>query len=338
MNYIKLRQITLNHVKLRYSFQNKHRLMTNHQITMNKSIVHQSKTIYSEQFAKSYHPIWIYRIKFIARALFYKKAFNYLVDNIDASMLEMLCTRSHRFLEKPFRPYIIKNNPAINRSELVIDHYKTASELVSLTLMKQIYSDSKGLTLITFEINEILYTVKLVYEERYQKEGDMSLVLQSQDDGNFYTISFILGHENGGRCIKIGGLQGPCSSESSNEKIKNLTRKLYGQRPKSLMVSLLNILAQIWEVETILAVKAQSHTYAAKRYRNGRIKTDYDALWIELGGTEYDRNFYSLSVNAPRRDIEVMSRSKRSMYRRRYEWLDNTKTTFEEALKYSYDE
>ncbi|MEZ8122748.1 VirK/YbjX family protein [Vibrio splendidus] len=312
--------------------------MTNHQITMNKSIVHQSKTIYSEQFAKSYHPIWIYRIKFIARALFYKKAFNYLVDNIDASMLEMLCTRSHRFLEKPFRPYIIKNNPAINRSELVIDHYKTASELVSLTLMKQIYSDSKGLTLITFEINEILYTVKLVYEERYQKEGDMSLVLQSQDDGNFYTISFILGHENGGRCIKIGGLQGPCSSETSNEKIKNLTRKLYGQRPKSLMVSLLNILAQIWEVETILAVKAQSHTYAAKRYRNGRIKTDYDALWIELGGTEYDRNFYSLSVNAPRRDIEVMSRSKRSMYRRRYEWLDNTKTTFEEALKYSYDE
>ncbi|MEZ9260537.1 VirK/YbjX family protein [Vibrio splendidus] len=312
--------------------------MTNHQITMNKSIVHQSKTIYSEQFAKSYHPIWIYRIKFIARALFYKKAFNYLVDNIDASMLEMLCTRSHRFLEKPFRPYIIKNNPAINRSELVIDHYKTASELVSLTLMKQIYSDSKGLTLITFEINEILYTVKLVYEERYQKEGDMSLVLQSQDDGNFYTISFILGHENGGRCIKIGGLQGPCSSESSNEKIKNLTRKLYGQRPKSLMVSLLNILAQIWEVETILAVKAQSHTYAAKRYRNGRIKTDYNALWIELGGTEYDRNFYSLSVNAPRRDIEVMSRSKRSMYRRRYEWLDNTKTTFEEALKYSYDE
>ena len=312
--------------------------MNNHQITMNKSIVHQSKTIYSEQFAKSYHPIWIYRIKFIARALFYKKAFNYLVDNIDASMLEMLCTRSHRFLEKPFRPYIIKNNPAINRSELVIDHYKTASELVSLTLMKQIYSDSKGLTLITFEINEILYTVKLVYEERYQKEGDMSLVLQSQDDGNFYTISFILGHENGGRCIKIGGLQGPCSSETSNEKIKNLTRKLYGQRPKSLMVSLLNILAQIWEVETILAVKAQSHTYAAKRYRNGRIKTDYDALWIELGGTEYDRNFYSLSVNAPRRDIEVMSRSKRSMYRRRYEWLDNTKTTFEEALKYSYDE
>ncbi len=52
--------------------------MTNHQITMNKSIVHQSKTIYSEQFAKSYNPIWIYRIKFIARALFYKKGIQLL--------------------------------------------------------------------------------------------------------------------------------------------------------------------------------------------------------------------------------------------------------------------
>lgn len=300
---------------------------------MNKSILHHSKTIYSDEYAEIYHPIWTYRIKFIARALFYRKSFKYLADNIEASLLEMLCTRTHRFLEKPFRPYIVKNSPAIDRSALVVDHYNTVSELVSPALIKQIYTDAKGLTLMTFEIEDILYTVRLVYEARYQKEGDMSLVLHSQEDGNFYTLSFTLGHENGARSIMIGGLQGPRSNETSNEKIKKLTRKLYGQRPKSLMVSLLDLLAQIWGVETILAVKTQSHTYAAKRYSKGRIKTDYDALWKELGGTEYDRNFYSLTVNAPRRDIEGMSRSKRSMYRRRYEWLDNTKATFEQVLR-----
>ncbi|ELB2828660.1 MULTISPECIES: VirK/YbjX family protein [Vibrio] len=300
---------------------------------MNKSILHHSKTIYSDEYAEIYHPIWTYRIKFIARALFYRKSFKYLADNIEASLLEMLCTRTHRFLEKPFRPYIVKNSPAIDRSALVVDHYNTVSELVSPDLMKQIYTDAKGLTLMTFEIEDILYTVRLVYEARYQKEGDMSLVLHSQEDGNFYTLSFTLGHENGARSIMIGGLQGPRSNETSNEKIKKLTRKLYGQRPKSLMVSLLDLLAQIWGVETILAVKTQSHTYAAKRYSKGRIKTDYDALWKELGGTEYDRNFYSLPVNAPRRDLDGMSRSKRSMYRRRYEWLDNTKATFEQVLR-----
>lgn len=300
---------------------------------MNKSILHHSKTIYSDEYAEIYHPIWTYRIKFIARALFYRKSFKYLADNIEASLLEMLCTRTHRFLEKPFRPYIVKNSPAIDRSALVVDHYNTVSELVSPDLMKQIYTDAKGLTLMTFEIEDILYTIKLVYEARYQKEGDMSLVLHSQEDGNFYTLSFTLGHENGARSIMIGGLQGPRSNETSNEKIKKLTRKLYGQRPKSLMVSLLDLLAQIWGVETILAVKTQSHTYAAKRYSKGRIKTDYDALWKELGGTEYDRNFYSLTVNAPRRDLDGMSRSKRSMYRRRYEWLDSTKATFEQVLR-----
>ncbi|NOI70987.1 VirK/YbjX family protein [Vibrio owensii] len=300
---------------------------------MNKSILHHSKTIYSDEYAEIYHPIWTYRIKFIARALFYRKSFKYLADNIEASLLEMLCTRTHRFLEKPFRPYIVKNSPAIDRSALVVDHYNTVSELISPDLMKQIYTDAKGLTLMTFEIEDILYTVRLVYEARYQKEGDMSLVLHSQEDGNFYTLSFTLGHENGARSIMIGGLQGPRSNETSNEKIKKLTRKLYGQRPKSLMVSLLDLLAQIWGVETILAVKTQSHTYAAKRYSKGRIKTDYDALWKELGGAEYDRNFYSLTVNAPRRDLDGMSRSKRSMYRRRYEWLDNTKATFEQVLR-----
>ncbi len=300
---------------------------------MNKSILHHSKTIYSDEYAEIYHPIWTYRIKFIARALFYRKSFKYLADNIEASLLEMLCTRTHRFLEKPFRPYIVKNSPAIDRSALVVDHYNTVSELVSPELMKQIYTDAKGLTLMTFEIEDILYTVRLVYEARYQKEGDMSLILHSQEDGNFYTLSFTLGHENGARSIMIGGLQGPRSNETSNEKIKKLTRKLYGQRPKSLMVSLLDLLAQIWGVETILAVKTQSHTYAAKRYSKGRIKTDYDALWKELGGAEYDRNFYSLTVNAPRRDLDGMSRSKRSMYRRRYEWLDSTKATFEQVLR-----
>ncbi|PQJ43706.1 virK protein [Vibrio campbellii] len=302
-------------------------------MTMNKSILDHCRTIYSDEYADIYRPIWTYRVKFIARALFYRKSFKYLADNIEASLLEMLCTRTHRFLEKPFRPYIVKNSPAIDRSALVVDHYNTVSELVSPELIHEIYTDTEGLTLTSFEIDNILYSVRLVYEARYQKEGDMSLVLHSQEDGNFYTLSFSLGHENGKRFIMIGGLQGPRSCEENNAKIKKLTRKLYGQRPKSLMVGLLSIVAQVWGIETLLAVKTQSHTYAARRYSKGRIKTDYDALWIELGGTEYDRHFYSIDVNAPRRDIEGMSRSKRSMYRRRYEWLDNTKATFEEVLK-----
>ncbi|MGR5194151.1 VirK/YbjX family protein [Vibrio rotiferianus] len=300
---------------------------------MNKSILHHTKTIYADEYAAAYNPIWVYRIKFIARALFYRKALIHLTNNIEAPLLEMLCSRTHRFLEKPFRPYIVKSSPAFNRSDLVVSHYNQVSELFSVSNMQQIYTDVAGLTLTEFVIDDIAYSVRLVYEPRYQKEGDMSLVLFSEEDGNFYTLSFTLGVQQGARIIMIGGLQGAPSSESNSLKIKKLTRKLYGQRPKSLMVSLLTLLAQIWGIETILAVKTHSHTYAAKRYSKGRIKTDYDALWQELGGIEFDRNFYSLAVNTPRRDIEDMSRSKRSMYRRRYEWLDNTKVTFEQVLR-----
>ncbi|MDF2152571.1 VirK/YbjX family protein [Vibrio sp. CAU 1672] len=300
---------------------------------MNKSILHHTKTIYSDEYAETYKPIWTYRIKFIARALLYKKSFAYLAGNIETSLLEMLCTRTHRFLEKPFRPYIIKNSPAFERSRLVVDHYNTISQLMPQAIIKEIYSDIDGLTLTSFEIDGVTYSIRLVFDGRYQKEGDMSLVLHSKECGNFYTLSFTLGHENGGRSIMIGGLQGPRSSEENNARIKKLTRKLYGQRPKSLMVSLLTLLAQIWNVETLLGVKTHSHSYAAKRYSKGRIKTDYDALWKELGGTEYNRNFYQLKINDTRRDTEGMSRSKRSMYRRRYEWLDQTKQTFSDTLK-----
>ncbi|WP_186004055.1 DUF535 family protein, partial [Vibrio sp. AND4] len=97
---------------------------------MNKSILDHCRTIYSDEYAESYSPIWTYRVKFIARALFYRKSFRYLADNIDTSLLELLCTRTHRFLEKPFRPYIIKNGPAFERSSLVVEHYNSVSDLI----------------------------------------------------------------------------------------------------------------------------------------------------------------------------------------------------------------
>lgn len=131
----------------------------------------------------------------------------------------------------------------------------------------------------------------------------MSLVLHSAEDGNFYTLSFTVGHVDTGRCIMIGGLQGPRSSEENNAKSKT-DSKTVRSATKSLMVSLLTLIAQVWEVNTILAVKTQSHTYAARRYSKGRIKTDYDALWQELGGIEYNRHFYALKVNDTRRDTE----------------------------------
>lgn len=130
----------------------------------------------------------------------------------------------------------------------------------------------------------------------------------------------------------IGGLQGPASSSENNLKIKALTKKLHGQRPKDLMIKIITLIANIWQVDTLLAVKSASHAYSVKRYSKGRIKTNYDKHWQALGGTEFDRHFYTLSLEDIRRNPEDISRPKRAMYRRRYEWLNTINEILQQKI------
>ncbi len=60
------------------------------------------------------------------------------------------------------------------------------------------------------------------------------------------------------------------------------------------MIKIITLIANIWQVDTLLAVKKDSHAYSAKRYSKGRVTaTHYDKHWQALGGTEFDRHFYT---------------------------------------------
>lgn len=160
----------------------------------------------------------------------------------------------------------------------------------------------------------------------------MSLILFNDIDQNFYTLTFSIRDIKGQRQLVIGGLQGPASSPENNLKIKALTKILHGQRPKDLMIKIITLIANTWQVDTLLAVKSSAHAYSAKRYSKGRIKTNYDKHWQALGGTEFDQHFYTLSLDDIRRDPEDISRPKRAMYRRRYEWLDTVNETLQQKI------
>ncbi|OXE30424.1 virK protein, partial [Vibrio parahaemolyticus] len=53
-------------------------------MTANKSIFDHTKVIYADEYANTYNPIWVYRMKFIMRALYYKRAFKHLANNIES--------------------------------------------------------------------------------------------------------------------------------------------------------------------------------------------------------------------------------------------------------------
>ncbi len=206
--------------------------------------------------------------------------------------------------------------------------------LIPIELKNQIYNNANGLTLEEFIIDNKKYAFKLAFNCRYEKEGDMSLELWNESDPTFYTLTFSIREFHGARQLVIGGLQGPASNVNNKTEIKKLTKLLHGQRPKDVMIKIATMIANAWNIDSLLAVKNISHTSGAHRYSKGKkVKTDYDQHWKELGATEYCKNFYLLKCDDTRRKPDTITRSKRAMYRRRYEWLDNIKDIINEKIK-----
>ncbi|MUK30313.1 DUF535 domain-containing protein [Aliivibrio fischeri] len=293
------------------------------------SIIYNAKNIYSEN--SIYRPLWVYRSKFIIRAIFYYRSYKYICNNIPELTLKNLCNKDPRFLEKPFRPYVINGIKAIEKANFITNHFLFVSTLHPY-IESKIYNDINGLLLFIFKFQDYNYSFRLKYLPRYQKEGDMSLVLCDEMNINFYTLTFSINYVNGSKHLIIGGLQGPASNHNNNQKIKLLTKSLHGQRPKDLIVKIITIIANVWQIDALLAVKQKHHIYSAKRYTKGKVKMDYDKHWIALGGHEFNKYCYILPMNNIQRSFENIPRNKRTMYHARYEWLDNTSKLIKNTL------
>jgi len=88
------------------------------------------------------------------------------------------------------------------------------------------------------------------------------------------------------------------------------------------MVKILTIIANNWQVQNLYLVSNKGHTYNSMRYVNDKIKTDYDNHWLSLGAVPHDKRLFKMDTQEIRKQPEDLKRSKRAMYRKRYEWLD----------------
>ncbi len=299
-----------------------------------KSILELSKLTYPDSKANKFSPLWRYRSKFVLRAMACYPYLRQLQREIEAPYLNLLLQQHLRFLEKPFRPYLHLGNGIARRTNLMIEHYRFMTQCLPEKTVLAIYGSGQGFEVTRFAVGEEEYSVTLCYYSPNHKEGDLCMKLLDQTGGIFYSVTFsIFDDAVADRTITVGGLQGPQSTPEIKGRIKDFTKKHHGQRPKDLMVKMLTIIANVWDVKLLLLVSNKGHIYGSKRYVNDKIKTNYDAHWESLGATKYDKNLYQLSTVDVRKLPEDIKRSKRAMYRKRYEWLDEL--TQEIAAKFA---
>ena len=255
-----------------------------------------------------------------------------LMDYFDDPLLQELITVYPSFIEKPLKPYGCVSWDKKQRMQMLKKHLQFMLKNFSSNLFNIYQHEGLKLSQIT-DKNDIVYNIYL--DAGYSREGSLGLTLTDSNDTQLYCISFTVDQEQSH--LHIGALQGPDSDiENRQELIKELTKGLYGLRPKALMVELVLIFANVYQLKNITAVSNKGHIYQALRYigsKRNAVSCDYDQIWQEYHGVKQSNVIYKLPLLPIRKDLTTLNRNKRKLYKNRYQWLDELKQTLPLALK-----
>lgn len=153
------------------------------------------------------------------------------------------------------------------------------------------------------------------------KEGEwLACISQGEEETCEYIISFSLREAPRGPAIFIGGLQGPKGSDA-RERVRFITRMLYGVRPKDLLLSVVRAICQAINGATIEIVDSQHHIYRDPRKKK-TIGFDYDEFAIDENGIHTGRGSWSLPLHRTPKPIHEVPSKRRKEYQRKYMVLD----------------
>ncbi len=261
-----------------------------------------------------------HRLRFIGRSLTTPRLTRDWLALWRAPELAPLAETNSRLLLKLQRRYLRKGLVAGARWEVLRQHYCFALHQFSGAALKEIFTPP-GALLAQLSVAKVGgFSVRLVYHDLYEKEGELSLTFFDEElrERAFILTFCVTSWRPERREMFIGGLQG-FRVANKRESVVAVTRGMFGLRPKALLLFTLQQLAAQWNILEIHAVSNQTRIQSQAHLA---INADYDQFWIESGGQLDDEGNYTLPATFVPRDLQAIRPNKRTTYRRRYEMLE----------------
>jgi uncharacterized protein len=250
--------------------------------------------------------------KYIARAACMPVRHGCFLSFIEAHpQMRAYRQRDPRLLERHMHRYINAHWHRRQRLEHLHQHYRFALTHLPSGLFDLVYALGHASLGSLVAKDGSLLTLCMRPPIFKGCEGELCLQLCDANEDPLYSIVFTVSDES--PTIMIGCLQGP-RGESAREVVRELTRNLYGMRPKQLMLSLVYAFARHYGIKKVAAISNDAHPLR----RTGRpLLSDYDAFWTEQHGKPVDGGWYALpSTPTHKSEAEVPSHH-RSAFRRR---------------------
>jgi uncharacterized protein len=255
------------------------------------------------------------RLKFVAAALRNPGAGKELALADPSSPLGELLAEWPQTVGLLLWPYQCASWDALTRVDRVAEHFATVRQIPGLKLRP----DEK---LVLADLSSFNPDAFLILDRPpwLSREGHLTLSL-FKGDFRAFTLSFSLSGFPETELF-IGGLQGRHGEEILS-MYRDLTKDLNGIRPRDFMLETLRMFALKIGVHHIYAIadefKISRHRYFGKKGPSGLY---YDEVWQERNAERKSMNCFELPLAGSRRSLEEIAAKKRSMYRRRYDMLD----------------
>ena len=227
------------------------------------------------------------------------------------------------------RTFLYKGSTPNSRLRDIKEHFDYLAKVFKPNAIQSIYVNEKlfdyhdkNRGLLLFSDEELNISGRLYFEPGQRKEGLMTILLQIGNQGVYHAnIRYAKGLQ-GEDSLVIGTIQG---YKDGIDTAKQLTKKMFGYRPKNLIVFLCRQLAIETGVTRIYAISDEGFYANNHLIRGHKSKvTNLNPLWEEIGGTRTDDiRLYSIPLEEYRKPIEEIKSQKRSQYRKRYALLDH---------------
>ncbi|MCU7930268.1 MAG: VirK/YbjX family protein [Candidatus Thiodiazotropha sp. (ex Codakia rugifera)] len=228
-----------------------------------------------------------------------------------------------------FWPYQCSSWGVLTRIEHLHNHCVTVDRLedkFSLRNRKQI---------IITELNEVYPGLRIVLDKNrnFLREGLLVINLYIADSRIFSLAFSFYQYESGQIDAIIGAIQGR-KSASIKEIYRDITKQTHGIRPRDLLIEIFQILCSHLGISRIIAVsnayRQHRHNYYRLANKEQLIVLNYDKVWQDRGASYHSDEFYKLPAYLIRRTRKEIESKKRSLYKKRYLFLDQLEGTLKQ--------
>jgi hypothetical protein len=263
------------------------------------------------------------RVRFVFKAIRYGRDYVIQVNKIfEEAKLHQIIEANPKQYEKIFRPYIYAAMKIDEKMEFLREHYEFTRANWSDELIRKVYVERRFELSSTKPHAEYDGFVKFVLsrEPTFANEGEIFIGLVDKSDSMVFSMNFNFTLRADEAGIVIACMKGHAGVEAK-DVVRDITKDMHGLRPHHALLFAIQKIGEFYNAKSIKAIATEAHVYNASG-QGGRIKTDYNGFWEEAGGVRFDGNFYSLPLIEERKSMDEIKSNKRSMYRKRFEMMD----------------